>query len=181
MNLTQPLPKEMQSSYVVRFQDCDPFGHLNNARYIDYFFNARQDQLAEHYDFHIFEHGQETNHNWVVTQTHLAYLYPALVNEKIVVLTRLVKMSESTLVVEAVMFDAAMRRPKAVGWTEFTYVSLLSGRTAKHSDDLMALFRDVIVDGIYEPDGFNRRVTALRQEFRKGPEMTSRQGAAVAQ
>ena len=30
----------------VRFQDCDPFGHLNNARYIDYFLNARQDQIA---------------------------------------------------------------------------------------------------------------------------------------
>src|SRR5258706_14276431 len=105
MNLTQPLPTELQSQHTVRFQDCDPFGHLNNARYIDYFLNAREDQLIEHYDFHIFEHGKETNQNWVVTRSYLAYLYPALSNEKIIIVTRLIHMSESTLVVEAVMFD----------------------------------------------------------------------------
>ena len=30
---------------MTRFSDCDPFGHLNNARYIDYFINAREDHL----------------------------------------------------------------------------------------------------------------------------------------
>jgi acyl-CoA thioester hydrolase len=30
------LSKELESTAVIRFQDCDPFGHLNNARYIDY-------------------------------------------------------------------------------------------------------------------------------------------------
>ena len=25
----------------VHFQDCDMLGHLNNARYLDYFLNAR--------------------------------------------------------------------------------------------------------------------------------------------
>ncbi len=33
--------KEPETQIVIRFQDCDPFGHLNNARYIDYFVNAR--------------------------------------------------------------------------------------------------------------------------------------------
>src|SRR4051794_11593010 len=98
MNLTQPLATELQSTYRVRFQDCDPFGHLNNARYIDYFLNARDDQLVQYYDFHIFEHGKETNQNWVVTRSYMAYLYPALVNEQVVITTRLIHMSDSTLV-----------------------------------------------------------------------------------
>lgn len=42
-------PKELESIAVARFQDCDPFSHLNNARYIDYFLNAREDQLALFY------------------------------------------------------------------------------------------------------------------------------------
>ncbi len=27
----------------IRFQDCDPFNHLNNAAYINYLINARED------------------------------------------------------------------------------------------------------------------------------------------
>ena len=39
----------LQSFYTVRFSDCDPLRHLNNARYIDYMLNAREDHLKEHY------------------------------------------------------------------------------------------------------------------------------------
>ena len=31
------MEKVLKSRAKVRFQDCDPFNHLNNARYIDYF------------------------------------------------------------------------------------------------------------------------------------------------
>ena len=169
MDMTQALAKELESRYVVRFQDCDPFGQLNNARYIDYIFNARQDQLARDYGFHIFEHGKDTNQNWVVTRSHIAYLYPALVNESIVIRTKLIQMTESTIVVEAIMFDLELKRPKAVSWTEFTYVSLATGRTVKHPDDLMALFTQVVVEGIWSADGFNQRVDAVRHAYRKRP------------
>jgi acyl-CoA thioester hydrolase len=37
------------SFYTVRFNDCDPLGHLNNSKYIDYFLNAREDHLKEHF------------------------------------------------------------------------------------------------------------------------------------
>jgi acyl-CoA thioester hydrolase len=36
--------------YTIRFSDCDPFGHLNNSKYLDYFINAREDHLKENYD-----------------------------------------------------------------------------------------------------------------------------------
>ena len=44
------MEKFPQSFYPIRFNDCDPFGHLNNSKYIDYFLNAREDHLKEHYD-----------------------------------------------------------------------------------------------------------------------------------
>ena len=31
------LKKELESEAFIAFGDCDPFRHLNNARYIDYF------------------------------------------------------------------------------------------------------------------------------------------------
>lgn len=36
-NKDRHYPKETESRVVVRFQDCDPLQHLNNAKYFDYF------------------------------------------------------------------------------------------------------------------------------------------------
>src|SRR5215216_6578269 len=113
-DMTQTLPKELQSTTTVRFQDCDPFQHLNNARYLDYFLNAREDQLVNFYGFNIFEHTQTEKQAWVVTRTHIAYLTPARVMEQIAIQTRLIQMNETLLVVEGVMFDSELKRPKAV-------------------------------------------------------------------
>lgn len=48
-------PKELTSTAIIAFSDCDPFGHLNNARYIDYFLNAREQQIKEAYDLSLAE------------------------------------------------------------------------------------------------------------------------------
>lgn len=36
-NKDKHYPKETESRVVIRFQDCDPLQHLNNAKYFDYF------------------------------------------------------------------------------------------------------------------------------------------------
>jgi YbgC/YbaW family acyl-CoA thioester hydrolase len=165
----QTLPRELQSSAVVRFQDCDPFQHLNNARYLDYFLNAREDQLVKFYNFSIFEHSKTTNQGWVVTKTHIAYFYPAGIMESLVIKTRLIHMTESTLVIEGIMFDKDLKRPKSLVWMEFTYVSMLTGRTVSHADELMQLFTTVVDGDTYQPDGFNQRAETLKREYRKRP------------
>ena len=38
-------PGILSSTAIIRFQDCDPYSHLNNGRYLDYFMNAREDQV----------------------------------------------------------------------------------------------------------------------------------------
>lgn len=160
------LPAEMDTLTQVRFQDCDPFGHLNNARYIDYFLNARQDQLAENYGFQLFEPGRPQPESWVVSRTHMAYLFPAAMAEEVRIRTRLIAFDERSLTVEGLMLDSAGRRLKAVSWFEFTYFSLSTGRPARHPQDLMTLFETVLIPGPFDGDGFNRRVEGLRAEFR---------------
>jgi acyl-CoA thioesterase FadM len=76
-------------------------------------------------------------------------------------------MSETTLVVEGVMLDQEARRLKSVSWIEFAFISLQTGRTTPHPDDMMDLFRQVVVEDVYTPDGFNRRVDALKGQFRR--------------
>ena len=72
-------PKKLYSKAVIRFQDCDPLKHLNNAKYFDYFFNAREDQVATIYEFDYndyFEHNQtscKVNKN-LAKLAHFQYL-----------------------------------------------------------------------------------------------------------
>ena len=164
--MTNSFPTEMDTLAEVRFQDCDPFGHLNNARYVDYFMNARQDQLAEHYNLRLFEPGKPLSEGWVVSRSHLAFLIPASLAETVCIRTRLIAFDERRLVVEGLMLDSDGRRLKAVCWIEFTYFSLATGRPAAHPAELMELFREVAAPGSAEEEGFEGRVAALRAEFR---------------
>jgi len=161
------LPKVLESKTIVRFQDCDPFGHLNNARYIDYFMNARSDHLRDNYDFEIFGWGKETGESWVVTKTQIAYLWPAGISEEVIIRTRLIHFDTSLLRVEAVMLDAAGRRVKAVGWVEFAYISMQSGRPVRHGDELTNFFSSVVADDVDPNQSFDDRVDEVKAEFRK--------------
>lgn len=163
------LEKQLESTAQIRFQDCDPFRHLNNARYTDYFMNARFDQLLQFYNFNLFEVAEKTNHGWVVTKNHTAFLSPVTMLEQVIIRTQLIEMTENRITVEGVMLDNNARRVKAVTWIEFTFVNLLTGRTANHTDDLMNLFRAVVVGDIFAPDGFNGRVDTLKAQFKRQP------------
>src|SRR5688500_8901460 len=167
------LPQELESTAVIRFQDCDPYGHLNNARYIDYFMNARQDQVAQAYDFHIFDYGRQTNQGWVVSKTHIAYLAPALLMENVRIRTRLIHLTENGIVIEGVMLNAEATRVKAISWVEFTFVSLLTGRPAAHPADLMALFQSVLAENSFNEDSFNQRVHTLKNHYRRRPSLST--------
>jgi YbgC/YbaW family acyl-CoA thioester hydrolase len=166
--MAQPLlidkPKVLESLIVARFQDCDPFGHLNNARYIDYFLNARQDQILEHYDFRTYQPGMAAS--WVVRTTQISYLRPVAAMEEILIRTRLVQFGETSLVMEGLMLDREARSLKALIWIDFVYVSLSTGRPARHAPELTDLFAAVVVDGPHDPDGFSRRVETVRQEIK---------------
>ncbi len=161
------LPKELESPALVRFQDCDPFGHLNNARYIDYFMNARSDQLREHYNFDIFGWGKEIGESWVVSKTQIAYVWPAALMEEVRIRTRLIHADQSKLVVEGVMLDEAGKHVKAVSWVEFTYINMQTGRGTKHPEDLERFLKSVEVEGIYGASDFDQRVAEIKADARQ--------------
>jgi acyl-CoA thioester hydrolase len=97
--------KEPVTVVAIRFQDCDPFGHLNNARYMDYFINVREDHLAAHYNLDIYERQKQLNTNWVVAKTKIAYISPVFFREKVAIQTSLINYNGDTLLMEGVMFD----------------------------------------------------------------------------
>lgn len=162
--------KEPQTDTIIRFQDCDPFGHLNNARYLDYFINAREDHLADEYDLDIYERQKQSQTNWVIAKTKIAYISPAYFREKISVRTRLIAHTDHSLLMEGVMTKASSPPPpnlKAVTWIKFRHFNLAQGKPAKHSEELMSLFDKITIRGL-DTQGFDARVKDLLEGIQTG-------------
>ncbi len=157
-----------ETQHRIHFQDCDMLGHLNNARYLDYFLNAREDQVAEHYALNMGELARGQQAAWVVTKHQLSYLKPARQGALVRILTQLIHFDNSSLVVEMQMRTADGQRLLALLWSELAFVKLPAGTRTDHADALMDLLDELDVPGIdYEPDGFDQRVKTVRQELKK--------------
>jgi acyl-CoA thioester hydrolase len=134
---------ELKSFYTVRFTDCDPFQHLNNARYLDYMINAREDHLKEFHGLDLAEFAKQ-GIGWVVSSHEIQYIKPARYNEGICIHSRLLEASENHLLVEVRMMDMKESHNKAVLWTRFSPVSIVTGKRIPHPDDFYAFTQKVL-------------------------------------
>ena len=119
------LPKILESKTKIRFQDCDPFNHLNNASYFNYLINAREDQLIDNYNLDIYAHGKREGKSWVVASHQISYLKPATLMETVTIDSQLINYGNKNLLVEIRMWNEAKTELKAVLWSSFVYFNLL--------------------------------------------------------
>jgi len=137
--------KTPSSATKVRFQDCDPFNHLNNSKYIDYFINAREDQVVEHYNLDIFAMAKTKGIAWVVASNQIAYISPAFTMETVVIQSHLFAFSEKSLSVEMSMWDEKQTKLKSLFWVKFIHFDIRNQTSLKHTAELMSLFEQVAV------------------------------------
>lgn len=145
--------KILESKIKIRFQDCDPFNHLNNSKYIDYFINAREDQLIENYDLDIYKVAFKQGVGWVVGLNQISYLKPVLTMEMIVIETQLINYSSQSIQVELRMYNENKTELKAVMWSKFVHIDMRTQRATKHSEYYMDLFEKVqlsVSESIFE-------------------------------
>lgn len=154
-------PAILSSQSIIRFQDCDPYAHLNNGRYLDYFMNAREDQVWKAYDFNIYAYSRDTGLGWVVTQNQIAYVRPAVLMEEVTMESQLTVVKPKFLQVEMRMYDVH-RKLKSLLWAQFIHVDIRAGRSVAHSEELQALFEKICIP-IQESD-FNDRLKELNSE-----------------
>lgn len=160
--------KEAQSTVKVRFQDCDPFGHLHNTRYIDYFLSAREDQVQKNYDFSLYGEENSMETNWVLAKTQISYIQPTSFNKYVLIRTKLIEYSDASVLVESQMLDAEGNNLKAIMWSDFTYINVKTGRITRHSAELTEhLVRIVVNDAEIERKDFAERVKQVKTELRK--------------
>lgn len=157
-----------ETTHHVYFQDCDMLGHLNNARYLDYFLNAREDHTTTHYALNMGELAREQQAAWVITKHHISYLKPARQGAQVRICSQLIHFDNSNLVLEMQMRSADGLRLLALLWSEMAYVSMPAGTRTDHANAMMDLLDELDVEGVdYDPDGFDERVKEVRQQLKK--------------
>jgi len=153
--------KILQSFYKVRFQDSDPFSHLNNARYLDYFVNAREDQFEDGFGIKTGEMAVKEKLGWVVTTNKISYLAPANVNEDILIESRVLDFGNKHLTIEMKMWDKNKTQLKALNWVNLVHLNIRTGRPTNHSEELMQIFEGLVMP--LEETNFDQRTAYFSQ------------------
>ena len=158
------LPNKLQSAVKIRFQDCDPFNHLNNAAYLNYFVNAREDQVTEHYGIDIYKMARTIGKSWVVGSNQIAYINPAFLMEEVIIESQLLNFDTSSIQVELKMWNKDKSKIKAVMWSTFVHFNLLKQKRELHSEELMELFNSVL--NPIDTTLFQARVDYFKKNFK---------------
>ncbi|WP_323787791.1 acyl-CoA thioesterase [Psychroserpens sp.] len=154
------LLKTVSSTATIRFQDCDPFNHLNNASYINYFMNHREDQLIKAYGIDIYDMARKLGKSWVSNSNQIAYIKPVFLMEEVHIESQLIAFDTSNLKVEMRMYNKEKTHLKAIIWCGFTHFNLLKQQKELHTKAFMSLFQTIL--NPIEESQFDNRVDQLR-------------------
>lgn len=155
------LSKVWESKALIRFPDCDPFNHLNNARYIDYFINAREDHIMANLKINIYHYAAQEGKGWVVSKNQIAYLKPAFLMETVIIDSTLLHADDKEVFVEMKMWSEKKDKLKAVLWSNFVHINMKTVKPESHSKELMDMFKPV-ENPLPEAVSFDERVEQLR-------------------
>ena len=156
------LPKILETKTRIRFQHCDPFNHLNNAEYLNYMVNAREDQLIENYGIDIYEMARKQGKSWVVGTNQIAYIRPAWTMEEVLIQSQLLSFDQTSLQVELRMYNRDKTELKALMWSRYVHFDLINQKRHIHDPEFMDLF-DQVKQPV-EQDTFEDRLAELRMQ-----------------
>ena len=149
-----------ENKTIVRFSDCDMYGHLNNIWYLKYFLDAREDHLSIHYNMTL-EGFARQGIGWAVSTNQIAYLKPARVNEAVYIKSAVIDYTDSDVLVEMHMLNEKRTHHKAILWSKFVHIDLVTGKRTNYAAELKSFFGKLKVKDSQEND-FNKRVGQLR-------------------
>ncbi|MFO7824961.1 MAG: acyl-CoA thioesterase [Cyclobacterium sp.] len=160
-------PKETESRVVIRFQDCDPLQHLNNAKYFDYFFNAREDQVPKLYGVEMIDFIRKYNAAWVVYNHNISYIRPAKVGEWVRIMSRVIWHDHQSLVVEYYMTDDNKEELKTLMWTTMRYVDVKEGRSTDHKGEVKSFLKAVSEEVNVAEVSIRERIKEIKSKLKQ--------------
>ena len=156
------MDKEISTKVKIRFSDCDPIGHLNNVKYLEYKLNAREDHVEEGYGFTYEEYTKKTGCTWITIQNEIAYLKEVRYNSKVVISSKTIEISDRISKVELLMKSEDEKTIHCVLWITVIYFNMKTRQSDVHPEETKNLFRKFLID--LEQKDFQSRTSFLRKQ-----------------
>ncbi len=118
-----------QTEITVRWSDCDPMGHVNNAVYITYMEQAR---IAFFREFMGLKEGERitTKHfRFVIAENACRYLKPATIDQKIIVVITVTEVKNSSFIFGYEMKDKLTGEAIAAGHSVQVWYNYQTGKS----------------------------------------------------
>lgn len=155
------MEKEFSSTVKIRFADCDPIGHLNNVKYLEYMLNAREDHVEQNYGFTYEQYTKETGCTWVTIQNEIAYLKEVRYNSTVTITSKTILVDDLTAVVELLMMDDK-GVVHAVFWLTVIYFNMKARKAEKMPEKTLNQFDHFLVN--IDHKTFKERVSFFRSQ-----------------
>ncbi|MBS1548561.1 MAG: acyl-CoA thioesterase [Bacteroidetes bacterium] len=152
--------KEVSTQAKVRFADCDPIGHLNNVKYLEYMLNAREDHVEMQYGFSYEEYSRKTGCTWVAIQNEIAYLKEVRYNTVVAISSTLINIGDRTSMVEMKMTSPDKSITYAVLWITAIYFNLKTRKSEVQPTEILQKFQPFVQE--IPEKLFSERVSTLR-------------------
>ena len=156
------MSEEISVTTKIRFSDCDPLGHLNNVRYLDYMLNAREDHVEKFYGFTYEQYTKETGCTWVTIQNEISYLKEVRYNMMVTITSKTIEIQDRTAKVEILMKSEDEKTIYAVLWISVIYFNVKTRKSERQPEDIKYLFKKYAVD--LEQKNFEARSKYLRTQ-----------------
>lgn len=149
----------------VRFSDCDPIGHLNNVKYLEYMLNAREDHVESFYGFTYEEYTKRTGCTWIAIQNEIAYLKEVRYNSKVQISSKTIEIGDRISKVEILMKSEDGKTIHAVLWITVIYFNMKTRRSEVQPEETKDLFRNFLVN--LDQKDFKSRTEFFRKQNKK--------------
>ncbi len=159
------MTKTPSSTYIIRFNDCDLLGYLNNSRYLDYFMNAREDHLRDFYQVDLTSYFNK-GLGWVVGGHEIAYIKPALYNEVVCIQSSLLYADSELLFLETIMMNKSQSHLKAIMRTKLIPISTQTGKKNQHTTDFLNWAKSIENEAINHEENLPTRLKHLLSSFK---------------
>ena len=162
------MQKEISSLSRIRFSDCDPIGHLNNVKYLEYMLNAREDHVESGYGFTYEEYTRKTGCTWITIQNEIAYLKEVRYNARVVISSKTIEVGDRISKVEILMKSEDGKTIHCVLWVTVIYFNMKTRSSDSHPEYTKRLFEKFLVN--LEEKDFKSRVVHFRRQNKKTKE-----------
>ena len=156
------MEKEISSTAKIRFSDCDPIGHLNNVKYIEYMVNATEAHVESFYGFTYEEYSKKTGCTWITIQNEIAYLKEVRYNSKVVITSKTIEVSDRISKIEILMKNEDEKTINAVLWITIIYFNMKTRTSEIQPDEVKDKFKKYLVP--LEQKEFKTRSEFLRRQ-----------------